>query len=163
MATGFQGSTDNNCDVFQLIAGATAANTVALTSVTLSETPAVTAYLDLRPYRRIIGSIPDEAHIVIYSTAGSDVMTLGISQVYACDAASAQGGPLGYGASDTTKGALNNGVALGETSANRIYHREKIAGLAAVDGVQVQLGAIGGTNTALRVELHFARRERGVA
>lgn len=160
MAAGFQGSADNNADVFVLIVGATAANTVALTSVTLAEVPAVTEYLDLRPYRRMNSSIPDEAHIVIRSTAGSGVMTLGVSQVFVADAVSATGGPLGIGSSDTTKGALNNGVALGESSADRIFHREKISGLACVDGIQVQLGAIAGTSTAIRVELHFARRER---
>lgn len=160
MATGFQGSADNQADVFVLLTGVTAANTVALTAVTLAEAPTANQYLDLRPYRRTLGSIPDEADIVIYSTAGSGTMTLGISQLFVCSAVSLQGGPLGTGASDTTKGAINAGTALGETSADRIFHRQRISGLSGVDGVQLQLGAIGGTATALTVELHFPRCRR---
>lgn len=151
MTTGLQG-TSGNVNTIQLIAGALAANTVGVAAVTISEAPAVTEYYDLAAYRAKVGWAPDTATIVIRSTAGTDVLAVQPCRVMVADSASLVGGPLGVGA-DATKGMLNNGAALGETSANAIYHREVISGLAAADGIQVQLGVISGTDTAIRVEL----------
>jgi hypothetical protein len=151
MATGFQGSTDNNVHVIQLIAGALAANTVTLDPAVFAAAPAVTEFFDFG------GALPPSFDIVIRSTAGSGVMTLAASRVLVADKASAVGGPLGVGA-DATKGMLNNGAGFGETGANVIYHRETIDyDLNHCDGIQVQLGAIAGTDTAIRVELIFPR------
>lgn len=162
MATGFQKSEDSNVDRIILIEGALTANTVAIGTVatTLSTTPTVAQYYDLRAYRAIAGTIPDEALLVIRSTAGSGVMTLGACRVMV--STSSVGGPLGIGA-DGTKGGLNNGSGFGEdaAAADHIYHREVIAGMSMVDGIQVQLGAIAGTATAINVEIHFPRYRRG--
>ncbi len=161
MATGLQG-TVGNAHIVQLIAGATAANTVAVASVTLSSTPAVTEYYDLRALRAALGYAVNTVTIVLRSTAGSDVMTLASARVMVASADSSVGGPFGIGA-DATKGMLNNGAAFGETSANAIYHREVITGLASCDGIQIQLGAFGGTNTAIRVEMLVPAYNRAAA
>jgi hypothetical protein len=154
MATGLQGSENSNVNRIVLIEGATAANAVAVgtSATTLSETPTTAQYYDLRAYRALYGSIPDEALLVIRSTAGSGTMTLGACRVMV--STGAVGGPLGIG-TDAAKGGINNGAAFVEDAANHIYHREVIAGLSMVDGVQVQLGTIAGTSTAINVELHF--------
>lgn len=161
MATGFQKSEDSNVDRIVLIEGATTANTVAIgtAATTLSTTPTVAQYYDLRAYRAIAGTIPDEALLVIRSIAGSGTMTLGACRLMV--STGAVGGPLGVG-TDAGKGGINNGGSFGEdaSAADHIYHREVIAGLSLVDGVQVQLGAIAGTATAINVELHFPRYRR---
>lgn len=158
MATGFQGSTDNNVHVVTLIEAATAANTVNRATATFSATPTVTQFFDLDGLREKLGGpLPPSFDIVLRSTAGSGVMTLGASRLLVADKASAVGGPLGVGA-DTTKGMLNNGAGFGEDGADTLYHRETIDyDLNHTDGVQVQLGAFAGTATAVTVELVLPR------
>lgn len=161
MAGAYQKSTSNNVDVIVLLAAETAANTITRPAAVLSATPANTEFYDLTDYRAKTGRpVPDKGHIVIYSTAGSGVMTLGATRVFLAHkqgaGAAAVGGPYGVGANDT-KGMLNNGASFGEDSAvaDKIYHREEITGLSCADGIAVQLGAIAGTATAIQVELHF--------
>ena len=107
-----------------------------------------------------VGPFPPAFDIVIRQTAGSGTMTLGACRLLVADKASAVGGPLGVGA-DATKGMLNNGAGFAEDGADVIYHRETIAyDLNHADGLQVQLGAIAGTATAIRVEAIIPRRVR---
>lgn len=167
MAPGYQKSTSNNVDVIVLLAAETAANTITVPAAVLSATPTNAQFYDLTDYRSKTGRpVPDKGHIVIYSTAGSGVMTLGATRVFLAHnqgASAAVGGPYGVGA-DATKGMLNNGASFGETSADKLYHREEITGLSCADGIAVQLGAFGGTNPAYQVELHFpAVANRSVA
>lgn len=160
MATGYQGSSNNNVDVIVLIDAATTVNTVTRASATFSATPGVTAFYDLADYVAKVGPFPPAFDIVIRQTAGSGTMTLGACRLLVADKASAVGGPLGVGA-DATKGMLNNGAGFAEDGADVIYHRETIAyDLNHADGLQVQLGAIAGTATAIRVEAIIPRRVR---
>lgn len=159
MATGWQKSNSNNVDVIVLLAAETAANTITRPAAVLSATPTNVQFYDLTDYKSKVGPVPDKGHIVIYSTAGSGVMTLGATRVFLAHnqgASAAVGGPYGIGA-DATKGMLNGGAAFGETSANGIYHREEITGLSTADGIAVELGAFGGTNPAYQVELHLPK------
>ena len=159
MATGLQGSENSNVNRIVLIEGATTANTLAATGVTLADEPTPSQFFDLRSYRTLYGSIPDEGLIVIRSTAGSAAMTLGACRVMVAHSGGFAG-PLGVGA-DATKGMLNNGSGFAEDATDYLYHREVIAGLSMIDGIQVKLGAFGGTATAVNVELHIPlyRRE----
>lgn len=160
MATGYQGSTSNNVDVVILIDAATTANTVTRAGATFSSTPTVAQFFDLAALADAIGRLPASFDVVIRQTAGSGTMTLGACRLLVADKGSAVGGPLGVGA-DATKGMLNNGVGFAEDGADVIYHRETIAyDLNHADGIQVQLGAIAGTATAIRVELLLPRRSR---
>ncbi len=160
MATGYQGSSNNNVDVIVLIDAATTTNTVTRASATFSATPGVTAFYDLSDYVAKVGPFPPAFDIVIRQAAGSGTMTLGACRLLVADKASAVGGPLGVGA-DATKGMLNNGAGFAEDGADVIYHRETIAyDLNHADGLQVQLGAIAGTATAIRVEAIIPRRVR---
>lgn len=160
MATGYQGSNSNNVDVIILIDAATTANTVTRAGATFSATPGVTAFYDLSDYVAKVGPFPPAFDIVIRQTAGSGTMTLGACRLLVADKGSAVGGPLGVGA-DATKGMLNNGAGFAEDGADVIYHRETVAyDLNHADGLQVQLGAIAGTATAIRVEAIIPRRVR---
>lgn len=163
MATGYQNSENSNCHRIVLLSGATAANTVTVPTVTLSSTPTGAQLFDLWTFRNTVGGqLADKGHIVIRSTAGSGVMTLGACRVFVSDKASGVGGPYGVGA-DSTKGQLNNGAAFGETGSDVIYHREEITGLSTIDGIQVQLGAFGGTDPAFTVELLIPKYAQQVA
>lgn len=161
MAAGYQKSNDNNVNVIVLLEAAASANTVAWPSATFAAEPAVTELYDLTTYRTSVGPVPDKGHIVIYSTAGSGVMTLGACRVIVGNKASGKAGPYGIGA-DATKGMLNNGASFGETSTDGIYHHEEITGLSTIDGIQVNLGAFGGTSPAFQVELHLPKYGPGV-
>ena len=167
MATGYQKSSSNNVDVIVLLAAETAANTITRPAAVLSATPTNVQFYDLTDYKTNVGPVPDKGHIVIYSTAGSGVMTLAATRLFLAHkqgvGAAAVGGPYGVGA-DATKGMLNNGAAFGEDSAvaDRIYHREEVTGLSCADGIAVQLGAIAGTATAIQVELHLPKFGPGV-
>lgn len=163
MTAGYQKSNSNNVDVIVLLDAAAAANTVAFPSATFAAVPAVTELYDLTTYKAVAGAaaVPDKGHIVIRSTAGSGAMTLGACRVIVGDKASGKAGPYGVGA-DATKGMLNNGAGFGETSTDGIYHREEIAGLSTIDGIQVQLGAFGGTAPAFTVELILPKFGPGV-
>lgn len=91
----------------------------------------------------------DAAVLLVRSTAGSGTMTVTIRM---WGYASAVWFPLGTGA-DATKGTINDGVALGETSADLIRHMEIMQGLSGLERIYAEITAIGGTATAITVEL----------
>ena len=106
----------------------------------------------------------DDSTIVIASTAGSGTMTVvarlwlllegytsetdptTLVQVWA---------PAGTG-TDADKGKLNDAVALGETSAEKITHVERLYGLRDAKRAYVQFLSIGGTSPA--VQAYLTRR-----
>ncbi|WP_196302699.1 hypothetical protein, partial [Streptococcus pneumoniae] len=64
--------------------------------------------------------------------------------------------PVGTGG-DTTKGTINNGAAIGETSTNAIYHREPLFDMHTFERIYLRCTAIGGTATALVANLIVPR------
>jgi hypothetical protein len=62
--------------------------------------------------------------------------------------------PLGTGA-DATKGTINGGAAIGETAgiSDVVRHSEIVSGLFNFDRVYAEIVAIGGTATAITVDV----------
>lgn len=98
-----------------------------------------------------IWPLPDDVVVLVYSTAGSGTMTATI-KLWGYVTAAAMWVPLGVGA-DTTKGTLNAGAAIGETSADVLRHSEIVSGLFGFDRVYAEVVAIGGTSTAVTVDV----------
>ena len=98
----------------------------------------------------------DWAVLQVRSTAGSATMTVAI-RLWGYNALSAAWFPLGVGA-DATKGAINAGTTLGETAADTIRHTEPVYYVSAFDRVYAEITAIGGTSTAITVELIVPRQ-----
>ena len=126
MATGFR-------DSVQLLTAATAANGVP------------TLATHGQPLNDI--RYADSGVLTVASTAGSVVMTVTI-RLWGYEADSAEWFPLGVGP-DATKGIINGGVALGETSADQIAHSEIVSNIQSIDRIYAEITAIGGTATAI--------------
>ena len=155
MATGLQASNSNNFDVVRLLEGETAA-CAPVEAAVLSETPTSAQFFDLTALRAKRGPLPEETAIRVRSRAGSGVMTCAYVRIWLADKASATMVPYGVGA-DADKGKLNNGAAFGETGANVIRHQELVPYLGTADGIMAELGALGGTATAIDVDLIIPR------
>lgn len=89
----------------------------------------------------------DEAVILVVSTAGSGAMDVTV-RMWGYESTSAEWSPLGIGG-DATKGFLNGGVAMGETTSDQIAHSEIIVGLSGLDRLYAEITAINGTSTAV--------------
>lgn len=102
-----------------------------------------------------LGDIPSEGIVQIVSTAGSVTMTVGV-RLWGYNEVSAAVGwiPLALGTigtgTDATRGALNNGVAIGEvTAADTIRYQEVVSYLSLYSRIYCQVTSIGGTATAV--------------
>ncbi len=155
MATGLQGSNSNQFDVIRLLEAELAACAPVEPAV-LAAVPTNAQFYDLTAHRTQRGKLPDGTAIRVRSTAGSGVMTCAYVRIWLADKASATMFPYGVGA-DADKGKLNNGGALGEDGANIIRHDELVPYLGHADGIMAELGALGGTATAITVELIIPR------
>jgi hypothetical protein len=100
-----------------------------------------------------IGALPDDAEVLVRSTAGSATMTCTV-RLWGYSTIAATWFPLGPGA-DLTKGYLNNGAAIGESvsGVDSISHAERVRGLFSFDRIYAEILAIGGTSTAITVEV----------
>lgn len=81
----------------------------------------------------------------VYSTAGSGTMTVTV-RMWGYDSQAARWFPVGY---------LNAGGAIAELSADSIRHAEKIDDLWDWDRWYAEIVAIGGTDTAVNVDIRF--------
>lgn len=99
------------------------------------------------------------AAVLVKSTAGSGTMTVtvllwGYYPGKPEDSQAAAGWyPLGTATTATNKGKLNDGSAMGETTADLIRHVEMIENLAMFTRMDAQILDIGGTATAVNVHL----------
>ena len=107
-----------------------------------------------------INVLPRDVVVTVYSTAGSATMTTTV-KLWGYTIASGVWVPLGTGA-DATKGTINAGAAIGETAgiADVIRHSEIVSGLFNFDRVYAELTAIGGTATAITVDVLIVRPDR---
>lgn len=149
MATGIQSSDSKLGVTVRLVEGATAANGAP------SGAAAGFAWADLA-----IGYVGiSELGVQLYSTAGSDVMTLSYARLWGYNATSAKWFPVGPGM-DADKGKLNAGLAFGETATDEIRHEEMVSWPTLFDRIYVELGVFGGTATALSVDIVVPRNRR---
>jgi hypothetical protein len=102
------------------------------------------------------GSRPEDVSLVIHSTAGSGTMTVTAKLHGYCPGAAAWA-PMGVAADDTTKGTVNQGNTIDETSADSIRHAEPVTGVFDFARLYLELTAIGGTNTAVTAWLQWRR------
>lgn len=138
MATGLI-TTNNGNHVWRILDAATATNSPPSGALAGVANPAAS-----------VNPLPTEVTVAVYSTAGSGVMTATI-KLWGYLAAPGVWVPMGVGA-DTTKGTLNAGAAIGETTADKILHSERVVGLFSYDRVYAEVTAIGGTATAVTVD-----------
>ena len=99
------------------------------------------------------GRLSVELGLLLYSTAGSGVMTAK-GRLWSYHPGPADWFPLGTGA-DGTKGVVNATNQIGETSADKIRHQETLA-LPGLVGTRIYFEiteALGGTGTSVTVEL----------
>lgn len=139
MATGLVGTT-NGVHTWRILDAATATNS-----------PPSGGSAGLAIPSANIWPLPDAVVVLVYSTAGSATMTATI-KLWGYVTAAAMWVPLGVGA-DTTKGTLNAGAAIGETSADVLRHSEIVSGMFNFDRVYAEVVAIGGTSTAVTVDV----------
>lgn len=90
----------------------------------------------------------DEVVVWIESTAGSGTMTVTV-KLWVYSVLRANWAPLGTHATASSKGIINQGNAIGETSADKIMHTEIVTGFRHFDRVYAEITAIGGTSTAI--------------
>ena len=144
MATGLIGTT-NGVHTWRILDAATATNSPPSgASAGLAIPSASNAAAQIWP-------LPYDVLVLVYSTAGSATMTATI-KLWGYVTTAATWVPLGVGA-DTTKGTLNAGAAIGETSADVLRHSEIVSGLFGFDRVYAEVVAIGGTSTAVTVDV----------
>lgn len=139
MATGLIGSSSGST-LWRILEGATATNSAPSGSSAGLAIPKA----DIWP-------LPSQAVVIVRSTAGSGTMTATI-KLWGYSTVAAQWFPLGIGA-DALKGVMDAGSALGETGADVIRHAEIVAGLFSFDRLYAEVTAIGGTSTAVNVEV----------
>lgn len=146
MATGLQAQTNSRSIALRLLEGATATNSPPSGASAGIALTALDAFFS--------GNYaPPRCAVVVRSTAGSATMTVTVRLwgYYA----NAVWVPFGTGA-DTTKGTLNEGAAIGEGSvADTLTHTEILLFPALFDRVYAEVTAIGGTSTAVNVDLVF--------
>mgnify|MGYP001233795037 CR=1 FL=1 len=102
-----------------------------------------------------LGDVPYEGIAQVISTAGSGTMTATV-RLWGYNEISAAAGwtplPLGVIGTGTelTRGMLNNGVAIGETTAgDTIRYSETVTGLSMYSRIYAQVTAIAGTGTSV--------------
>ena len=142
MATGLSSSQSSGNTIWRILEGATATNSPPSGSSAGLASPAASNPPTIFP-------LPSSAVVLVYSTAGSVTMT---TTVRLWGYVASVWVPLGTGA-DATKGTMNAGAAIGETGANEIRHSEIITGLFAFDRIYAEITAIGGTSTAINVDI----------
>ena len=147
MTIGFLAQVDH-FDVYRLLDPATATN---------SPPSGSSAGLDLSTYGGAFAKI-ELAELEVYSTAGSDTMTVTL-RLWGYDATADVWFPVGTGA-DATKGVLNNGAAIGETGSNTIRHTEPLYDLHVYSRLYLEITAIGGTATSITANLKIQREAR---
>jgi hypothetical protein len=96
------------------------------------------------------GNIPDTCTIMVKSTAGSGDMSVTL-KLWAYSGDTAVWAPLGTHSTAATKGILNEGNAIGETSANFIAHAEPVSYLGHFDRVYCEVTARGGSGVIVSV------------
>lgn len=99
------------------------------------------------------GNAPAAVGLKVWSTAGSGVMTVTIRM---WGYSNATWVPIGTGA-DTTKGTINSGAAIGETTADSIVHSEVLNYPCDFQRLYAEVTAIGGTATAISAALIVSR------
>jgi hypothetical protein len=97
----------------------------------------------------------DYATVLVYSTAGSGTMTCEV-KLWGWSPRVTKWFPLGAATTDADRGTINLGGAIGENSTDGITHSEIVQGLSTFTRVYAEIAAIGGTNTAITVELERA-------
>lgn len=97
----------------------------------------------------------DWATCLVRSTAGSGAMdvTVKLWGMHVEESGTAIWYPLGSNATDSLRGVLNQGNAIGEVSADSIRHSEIVQGLSSFRRIYAQITAINGTSTAITVKL----------
>lgn len=141
MATGLIGSS-NGIFTWRILEGATATNS-----------PPSGASAGLAIPSAQIWPLPTSVVVDVYSTAGSATMTVTI-KLWGYSITSARWVPLGTGA-DTGKGIINAGAAIGENASDVIQHSEVITNLFNFDRIYAEVFAIGGTSTAVNVDVQI--------
>lgn len=121
----------------ELLASATATN---------SPPSGATAGLDVGDLY-LNGEKPDVVSLLIFSTAGSDAMTV-TCRIWGYNAAATTWFPLGVGTA-AGKGVLNGGAAIAETEADKIAHAEPLDLPLHFTRLYLEITAIGGTSTAV--------------
>lgn len=155
MAIGDVTTIEGDLVAIELLASATATN---------SAPASATAGLSLDDVKAAFGAIPDDISLVVTSTAGSGTMsvTLRLWQKFGTLGSQTNGTwcPAGVG-TDSGKGVLNNGAAIGEVSANQIRHCEPVSLSAHAQRLYLEITAIGGTSTAVTAWLVARKRYGG--
>ena len=125
---------------FELLASATATN---------SPPSGASAGLDVGVIVGKLGFLPPQMGIVLASTAGSATMTATVRLWgYLPTIGSGLWLPMGTG-TDSLKGVLNDGTAIGETGTDTIRHFEVVNFPSLVARFYLEITAIGGTSTAV--------------
>jgi hypothetical protein len=101
------------------------------------------------------GRVPSCMELVLYSTAGSGTMSVS-ARLWVYSESASKWLPLGSG-SDSTKGMLNEGNSIGESTADGLLHCETVANLGNFARIYLELTAISGTSTAVTAKLVAAR------
>ena len=97
------------------------------------------------------GLVRRKTHIRLWSSAGSDTMTVE-ARLWGYDPTAARWVPCGIG-QDATKGYLNDGLAMGESGTDLIMHTQEATLLHTFTRLYVQTLNIGGTATAIEAAL----------
>lgn len=126
----------------ELLASATATN---------SPPSGASAGLSVDAIKAVFGTVPQTMSLHVCSTAGSGTMTVTL-RLWGYLGATLGWTPIGTGP-DATKGYLNDGVALGETSADGIAHVEIVDLPGHFVRLYLEIVAIGGTATAVASRL----------
>ena len=116
----------------------------------------VTEGVDLLPVARHLGGMPQEASLVVLSTAGSATMTVTCRSWGWLDSPLSAWFPLGPGTA-AAKGTINEGAALDETGTDLIRHSEPVYFAGHFKRYELQVTAIGGTATAVSAYLVFQK------
>jgi hypothetical protein len=129
---------------------------LATTTATNSPPSGASAGLATSSILDYFGSIPDPMTLLLESTAGSGTMTVTAKLWGYTPLDGGTWVPLGTGG-DTTKGIINAGAAIGETTSDRILHAEPFQLTGSFQRYYLEITAIGGTSTAVKAYL-LARR-----
>lgn len=161
MATGIQ-STNNNkrSIVVRLLEDIAAANsTLPTVTPALSATPTSTQFFDLSKLGNGFVFPEDSTIQISESGTSSGALTIAYVRVWLYDAVTGKSYPAGTG-TDADKGKINGGAALGVTATDRLRHREPLLFLGHADGIQLEVGAIGGTTPTFNLDLVIPRYAR---
>jgi hypothetical protein len=94
----------------------------------------------------------DYATLLVYSTAGSGTMTATV-KLWGYVPRLTRWFPLGASTTDSLRGVVNLATVIGEDGANLIEHSELVQGLSTFTRAYAEIATIGGTATAITVEL----------